>query len=164
MRALLPLAASVAVFALAMPAKANDKQDCTAHKDNDRRVAACSKVIQLTPGDAAAHHNRGDARQRKGELDNAIADFSKAIEIDPGLARAYDGRGRAYASKGDYTRAVLDVTKASELAPKQAQAAKKPPAKAVEPTPAKPPVRTSKALAKAAPEYTWPAWAVIITD
>src|SRR5262245_2761644 len=69
-------------------------------------------------GHPVAYHSRGDARQRKGDLDTAIVDFTKAIEINPALARAYESRGRAYASKGDYTRAVADVTKASELAAK----------------------------------------------
>jgi tetratricopeptide (TPR) repeat protein len=157
MRGLLPLAASVAVFLLAVPAEGNDKRDCAEHKDQDHRMTACSKVIAQAPKDAAAYHNRGEARARKGDVDNAIADYSKAIEINPGFARALDSRGRAYASKGDYTRAVHDVTKARELAVAKMPAAKK----AAEQAPPKKPAAAapSKAIAKAAPENLWPAWA-----
>lgn len=166
MRALLPLAASVALLVLAVPATADDKQDCAGHKDQDRRILACTKIINLAPTDAVAYHNRGDARLRKGgDVETAIADFSKAIEINPRLARAYDSRGRAYASKGDYTRAVVDVTKAGELTAKPAPAAKKPAAKAVEqPPPKKQAAPPSKAPAKAVSDNTWPAWAAVVAD
>jgi tetratricopeptide (TPR) repeat protein len=115
MRRLLPLATNVAMLLLVVPAKGDDRQECAEQEDHDRRIAACSNIIDKASLDAAAYHNRGEARSHKGDLDGAIADYSKAIEIDPSLVRAYDGRARAYVSKGDYVRAVGDATRAREL-------------------------------------------------
>ena len=80
---LLPLMATLVIFVAPAAAKGDDKQDCAAHKDQGHRIIACTRVIHLTPGDAVAYHNRGDARQRNGDLDTAIVDFTKAIEINP---------------------------------------------------------------------------------
>jgi tetratricopeptide (TPR) repeat protein len=170
MHARLALAVGAMACLLAAPARGDDRRDCAEHKDQDLRIAACSKLIQLAPTDAAAYNSRGDARRRKGDLDSAIADYSKVIELNPRSAKAYDLRGQAYASKGDYARAVLDVTKAGELAPKPAPAPKlaaapkKPATKVAEQAPSKRVVRPSKPPAKAAPENIWPAWAVVIAD
>ncbi len=38
--------------------------------------------------DAVVHYNLGNARSRKGQLDEAIAEYRKAIELDPSLAMA----------------------------------------------------------------------------
>jgi len=159
MRGLLPLMATLAIFVAPAAAKGDDKQDCAAHKDQGHRIIACTRVIHLTPGDAVAYHNRGDARQRNGDLDTAIVDFTNSIEINPALARAYESRGRAYASKGNYTRAIADVTKAGELAAKvmptrgatlPTKSATTAP-KAVTPPP--------QSLDKASSNKAWPEWA-----
>ena len=156
---LLPLMATLVIFVAPAAAKGDDKQDCAAHKDQGHRIIACTRVIHLTPGDAVAYHNRGDARQRNGDLDTAIVDFTNSIEINPALARAYESRGRAYASKGNYTRAIADVTKAGELAAKvmptrgatlPTKSATTAP-KAVTPPP--------QSLDKASSNKAWPEWA-----
>jgi len=128
MRRLLTVLTYVAMPALVMPAKADDRRECAEQADPGRRIAACSKIIDKASADAAAHHNRAEARWRKGDLDGAIADYSKAIELDPGLVQAYDGRARAYVSKGDYIHAVRDATTARELATKRVSDPKRQPA------------------------------------
>ena len=119
MRRQLALVTYVAMLAPVMPAKADDRRECTEQANHDRRIAACSKIIDETSADAPAYHNRAEARWRKGDLDGAIADYTKAIELDPGLVRAYDGRARAYTSKGDYIHAVGDARRARELTAKK---------------------------------------------
>jgi tetratricopeptide (TPR) repeat protein len=107
------------MLAPVMAAKADDRRECAEQTDHDRRITACSKIIDKSSADALAYHNRGEARWRKGDLDGAIADYSKAIELDPGLVQAYNGRARAYASMGDYIHAVGDATRARELGAKK---------------------------------------------
>src|SRR5580692_825115 len=64
----------------------------------------------LNPKDAAASYsNRGNAYQRKGNLDRAIADYNQAITLDPKNAEAYYSRGYAYRAKGDTGRAIAYV-------------------------------------------------------
>jgi tetratricopeptide (TPR) repeat protein len=124
MRRQLAVVTSVAMLAPAMPATADDRGECAEQANHDRRIAACSKIIDSASADAPAYHNRAEARWSKGDFDGAIADYSKAIELDPGLVRAYDGRARAYASKGDYIHAVGDATRARELAAKKGSSPK----------------------------------------
>ena len=78
------------------------------------------KVIELSPRDARAYHNRGAVYQRKGQYEQAISDYTKAIELSPRFAEAYNNRGNAYRSKGDYERAIRDYDKAIELNPRYA--------------------------------------------
>jgi tetratricopeptide (TPR) repeat protein len=119
MRRQLAVVTFAAMLAPVMPAKADDRRECAEQADHDRRIAACSKIIDKASADALAYHNRAEARWRKGDFDGAIADYSKAIELDPDLVRAYDGRARAYTSKGDYIHAVGDATRARELVAKK---------------------------------------------
>jgi tetratricopeptide (TPR) repeat protein len=112
----LPLAVIMVLGILASPARADRRADCTSQKDEDARIASCSEVIRVSPGDAVAYYHRGAAHQRKGDLERAISDYSKAIELKPDFAAAYHGRGTVNAAKGDYVKAVADVNRAGELA------------------------------------------------
>jgi tetratricopeptide (TPR) repeat protein len=114
MRRLLLLAV-VAILSAVAPVSANDEQDCFQSQKAELRIRACSEIIQRSPNDATAYHNRAVAYALAGDTDSAIADYSKVIEIAPSNATAYENRGRAYASRGDYTNAVADANKAKDL-------------------------------------------------
>lgn len=66
---------------------------------------------------AIAHHYRGLAHERNGNLDLAIADFNKAIELDPEPAQPYFSRGSALQDKGENDKALGDYSKAVDLDP-----------------------------------------------
>src|SRR5689334_6071962 len=136
MRKMVLLAAYMPFAILAVPAAADDQHDC-ASKKSQRKLEACTAIIQggreVAPNLAAAYRNRGVAHAARGDYDQAIADFSKAIELNPNYATAYNDRAVAYTSKGDFQRAVADVTKAVELA---ATSVVKPAAAAASPAPA----------------------------
>src|SRR5262245_10919335 len=138
MRKMVLLAACLPFAAWAVPAAADDRQDCTS-KNSNRKLEACTAVIKSghEPKEnlAAAYRNRGIANAAKKEYDQAIADFSKAIELNPKDVAAYNDRAAVYTTKGDYQHAVADVTKAVELA---AQAPGKPAAAAAIAVPAAP--------------------------
>ena len=105
----------VAIVSAAAPALASDEQDCFQGKEPEIRIKGCTEIIQRSPKDATAYHNRAVAYGQAGDIDSAIVDFTKAIEIAPNNASAYENRGRAYASKGDNAQAAADETKANEL-------------------------------------------------
>ena len=119
MRKMVLLAAYLPVAVLAMPAAADDRQDC-ASKKSHRKLDACTAIIQggheTVPNLALAYRNRGVAHAAKSDYDQAIADFNKAIELNPNYTTAYNDRAVAYTNKGDFQHAVADVTKAVELA------------------------------------------------
>jgi tetratricopeptide (TPR) repeat protein len=127
----LVLLAVIAIVSAVAPALASDEQDCFQSQEPQLRIKGCSQMIQRSPDDAAAYHNRAVAYGLAGDIDSAIADYTKVIEIAPNTASAYENRGRAYASKGDFASALADETKASELIAKAA-------AQPAEVTPTKP--------------------------
>jgi len=112
LRLLLTIAA---VVGAASSVFANDEQDCFQGQEPELRIKGCSDMIQRSPNDPTAYHNRAFAYELAGDLDNAIADYSKVIVLAPNNASAYANRGRAYASQRDYVRAIEDETKAQEL-------------------------------------------------
>ena len=88
--------------------------ECFRKEDWDGIIAACTKILAITPDDATAYNLRGAAYGKKGDFDHAIEDFDKAIEYKPKFADAYDNRGLAYDKKGDVDRAIEDFYKAIE--------------------------------------------------
>jgi Flp pilus assembly protein TadD len=116
--------AGTILLTLSAPSLAQDRSSCLEAKDYVKALRACSDIIRSRPGDASAHHLRGNVLARNGDLGQAIADYSKAIEIDPNFAAAYNSRAEAFVARGDYERAVADVTKAGEVGSRKAQPAK----------------------------------------
>ncbi|MEA2905436.1 MAG: hypothetical protein QOI12_2823 [Alphaproteobacteria bacterium] len=118
----------VAAMLLAWPVVAaaeNGFDDCAA-RDLDKRLAACTRIIDAG-GDgkaarAAAYYNRGNAYREKGEYDLAIADYGQAIALDPRSTAVYHNRGVAFHEKGDNPRAVADFGRAIKLDPRHVRA------------------------------------------
>ncbi len=115
------LAGLVALVGLSAPAPAADKDYATCSSNGkvgaDQLIAACTRAIALTPGDAKLYVNRAKAFGRKGEHDRAIVDCDKAIEIEPANERAYGVHGIAWQDKGDNTRAIASFDEAIRLDP-----------------------------------------------
>jgi tetratricopeptide (TPR) repeat protein/formylglycine-generating enzyme required for sulfatase activity len=116
-----------AVLVVAAPTFAadDDRQVCE-QNDLDRRIAACTRIIDSSSGDssvlARAHARRGEAYYFKGDNDRAISDLSKAIEANPKDANHYYYRAATFAKKGDHDRAIVDLSQAIEINPKFAEA------------------------------------------
>jgi len=87
-----------------------------------RAIDLLNKAIELDPGLAGAHYNRGTAYDGLKQHGRAIQDFDKAIELDPDFAMAYSNRGNAYGGLKQYGRAIQDFDKAIELEPDLAMA------------------------------------------
>jgi tetratricopeptide (TPR) repeat protein len=86
--------------------------------DEQKIIAACSRLIYLAPGDAHAYTNRGLIYLAKADYGDAIADFDQAIRLDPKFIWPYYDRALAYLAKADYDRAIADFDQAIRLDPK----------------------------------------------
>lgn len=92
--------------------------DCAA-ADPDRRIAACTRLLQdrraRATDRAAAYYHRGNGHLQKEEYARAIRDFSQAIRLDPKSPRSYNSRAIGYREKGDPDRAIADFNRAIRL-------------------------------------------------
>lgn len=97
-----------------------EAEDCTKNT-GDQQIAGCTLVIESGRwqgvGVAWAYYYRGNAKERKGDFDDAIADYNHAIELDPKNSRLYVSRGGAKERKGDHDGAEADANRAIELDP-----------------------------------------------
>ena len=114
------------LFAAAPAFGASKKDDCFKADDQDRVIAACTRILndrgESQGNRVGAYNNRGNAWREKGDLDRAIADYNEAIRLDPKYANAYIVRGDAWDAKGDHDRAIADYNEAIRLDPKYANA------------------------------------------
>lgn len=75
------------------------------------------KAIDLAPGDALLHYNRGNILFDAGSYEAAIADFDAAIASESTFALAYLNRGLAYKQLGKLDESARDLNRALELDP-----------------------------------------------
>jgi tetratricopeptide (TPR) repeat protein len=107
-RTVLCVAAALFTFGIATVSAAADDLETCGRRQDEKAVAACSRLINQNPRDAATFYNRGHAYDNKGEIDRAISDYSEAIRLDQKWAGAYNDRGFAYLGKGEFDRAIAD--------------------------------------------------------
>lgn len=80
-------------------------------------LAACDRALELDPGNASAHHNRGNVLAALGRHTDALAAYDRALELDPGYADAHESKGIALAVTGDFDNALAELDTACHLAP-----------------------------------------------
>ena len=88
-------------------------------------IAVWDEIISLLQDDsitASVYTRRGNAKDEKGDHEDAIADHDRAIEISPQYAMAYNNRGIAKRNMGDYKDAIADHDRAIEINPQYAKA------------------------------------------
>jgi tetratricopeptide (TPR) repeat protein len=77
-----------------------------------------SKVIQASPRNYFAYHNRGTALQGMGSYASSIDDFDQAIRLHPRNPASYGARGISRKFVGNLAGAIEDQTHALALDPK----------------------------------------------
>ena len=111
------------VSAIPCPAHADPLATCSAQGDPQRRIEACTEVVEgsySAAEKARAYRIRGEARLSAGASEQAVADFTQAIEGAPKDSLAHAGRGQALLTRGDTAGAILDLSEAIRLAPDSA--------------------------------------------
>ena len=71
-----------------------------ASSDPDEEIRLNTEAIRLKPDFSQAFNNRGQARQRKGDLDGALEDYNQAIQLKPENGFAFYNRGVWRKDKG----------------------------------------------------------------
>jgi tetratricopeptide (TPR) repeat protein len=101
--------------------RADPVQDCRSAQQPERRLAACTEVIDgaAFPADqkAIAYRSRGRARTEAGALDTAIADLSEAIRLNAQDSQAYGYRAQARLGRGDTDGAITDLGEMIRIRP-----------------------------------------------
>ena len=69
---------------------------------------------------AVTYLDRGNSKQKRGDIDGAMADHNQAIKFNPNYALAYNNRGIIKRTKGDIDGAIADFDRAITLNPKYA--------------------------------------------
>ena len=85
-------------------------------------VEVLDRAVEVVPGFAEAHDNRGVALKAAGDLDGAVASFDKALAAKPGFATALYNRGNALKDHGHFDRAIESYEEAIRLQPGFAEA------------------------------------------
>ena len=106
--------------ALAAPMAAEETHDCDSI-DNDRRIRACTELIEA-PGTniarlATAYANRALAFSLRGQYETAVRDYDQAIRIIPEFAVALNNRAWAYFKWGRAAQGMPDVEHSLRLDP-----------------------------------------------
>ena len=85
-------------------------------------LPAKSKAAQLSPDDAEAHYNLGNALKIKGPLAEAVASFRRALQIKPDYAAACNNLGLCLQELGQLSAAAASYRQAMLFKPDFAEA------------------------------------------
>ncbi|MES2575784.1 MAG: tetratricopeptide repeat protein [Bacteroidota bacterium] len=84
-------------------------------QENEKTLKLLDKQIEKTNNNANLYFERGRAKGKLGNFNEAIDDFTQAIKIDSTNAKFYIGRGIAKELLEDYNGALNDYTIAKSL-------------------------------------------------
>jgi Tfp pilus assembly protein PilF len=85
-------------------------------------LEALTKAAQLSPNDAGAQNNLGNALGRCGQLTEATTHYRRALQLNPAFAEAYNNLGHALLDLGRFDEAAVNCRRAVDLKPEYAEA------------------------------------------
>jgi len=93
-----------------------------ARRDYQHAIADLTRAIELAPGEATYHYERGMAHWQNKEPDKALEDFGAAIKIKPDDVPALVARAQLRAGRRDPVESIRpDLDAADRAAPKAAE-------------------------------------------
>lgn len=84
-------------------------------KTLDDIISDVDKAIELSPGNALLHYNRGVSMIEAEDYVSALQSLSTAIELDPEFGPAYYNRGYVNLKNGNLSVGITDLSRAGEL-------------------------------------------------
>lgn len=135
-RTILVMLVAILANGIAAPSWAGDWEDCKGASDPNRRISACSQVINRRVGNhsfqAIAHGLRADAFGKINKYDQAVADYIRAVELETiperatifknALKSADHMMGLSLRVQGDNQGAITIFNKAILFDPQDAKA------------------------------------------
>jgi predicted O-linked N-acetylglucosamine transferase (SPINDLY family) len=91
-------------------------------KNANAALVLMDRSIEIDPGDAGCHSNRGVVLRSLGRFGEAIASFDRVLALRPANADAHLNRGAALFDVGRYVDAVADYDRALSMKPNHADA------------------------------------------
>src|SRR5262249_14171816 len=85
-------------------------------------AAQFGRAVMITPHDAAAHFNLGNALLAQGDIAVAIARYERALFLKPGWAKAHYNLGRAFSMQGRSEAAAVQYRQAIDRKPDYVEA------------------------------------------
>src|SRR5690348_7420082 len=126
LRAAVVLLGAMLLAAPAFAASEADRRDCAGESSPDRKIAACTHVLEDAQSPAAlrviAFRNRGLTYNKKGLHELATFDFDEALKLNPQDTQLLGARGHAYGQRGQYDRAIADLTEILRINPRSDKA------------------------------------------
>lgn len=101
--------------AVADEAKDAASRDAIIAASRDDMLADIDRVIALTPRNAFAWFNRGNAMLEIGDLNAAMQAYNQAIDLKPDFGEAYYNRGYTRLKSGQRAQGIADMGRAGEL-------------------------------------------------
>lgn len=80
-------------------------------------LAAFSRTLEATPGDAIAHFRMGEVLNKLKRHEEAIASMKESIRLAPQIPDLHNGLGIAYAQTGRFQEAIQCIETAVRLQP-----------------------------------------------
>ena len=97
--------------------------DCGMHDDDSAAaMAAYDRILELDPGIAEIHNNRGIVLERLGYHADAVESYNRALALNPDLGNVHANRGNALRRLGRHDEAFAAYDQALALAPNLAEA------------------------------------------
>jgi tetratricopeptide (TPR) repeat protein len=105
---------------LAGPVAADDAEDCLG-PDNERRIAGCTRLIDVpdlaSDAKSLAHAMRALAYSLRGQFRHALPDYDRAIALDPRSAVALNNRAWTLYKLRRAQEGLFDVERSLDLSP-----------------------------------------------
>ena len=89
--------------------------------DHRAAIADCNRALDLDPGDAATHMNRGFAYQQLGDIEMALTDLDRAVALNPDAPIIRLSRLKFHQALGNTETALADLEHIIETSPELAE-------------------------------------------
>lgn len=96
--------------------------DSTQEMRLQNAIASFNDILEKTPNNTSALHNRGNAYLQLGKKQAALSDFQAALHLKTDVLEIYLGKGNAHFALGDFQGAIMEYSEILKRDPDHARA------------------------------------------